>query len=84
VFSLNLLISGYGKFNLFDGVHSKEQNIAVKFSSVLGFPVNKEIIACVADINLPVSNPQWVVSVMQAKRPLPCPICTCKRELEKI
>ena len=33
---------GYGKFNLFDGVRSEEQNIAAKLSSVLGFPVNKE------------------------------------------
>ena len=45
VCNVNLLISGYGKFNLFNGVCSKEQNLAAKLSSVLGFPVNKEIIA---------------------------------------
>ena len=39
--NINLSISGYGKFNLFDGVSSKEQNIATKLSSVLGFPVIK-------------------------------------------
>ena len=31
------IISGYGKFNLFDGVRSKEQNIAAKLSSLLGW-----------------------------------------------
>ena len=43
--NINLLISGFGKFYLFDGVRSKEQNIFTKLYSVLGFTVKKEIIA---------------------------------------
>lgn len=45
VCNINLSISGYGKLNLFDGAASKEQTIAAKLSSVLGFPVIKEVTA---------------------------------------
>lgn len=39
------MISGCEKFNLFEGKVSKGQIVAGRLSSVLGFPVNKEIVA---------------------------------------
>ena len=41
VCSVNISISGRGKFNLFDGKASKEQNIATRLSLVLGHPLQR-------------------------------------------
>ena len=45
VCNINLVRSGIGKFNLFDKVRLKEQNIAAKLSSVLEFRVKNVITA---------------------------------------
>lgn len=45
VCNLNLLISGSGRINLFDGVCAREHKIAARLSTILGFQVAKEIVA---------------------------------------